>query len=137
MPASCTLLLVEDDPADALIAADVARTLGMNELRGFSSVSPAISFLEKCLEGRASLPCVILLDLDLGQESGYELIRMWRLTPTLSQIPLLVWSVLGQHHRELTEIFKVTTFVPKGTGKNALREGLLLCLEQKCPQMIR
>lgn len=126
-----SLLIVENDPRDTLAAADVARSLGLDQLRTFNAISRTVSFLEGCIEGRASLPDVILLDLDLGQESGYELLRIWKITPRLSAIPLVVWSILGDHHRELCDIFKVTAFVPKWQGRDALREGLLACLDQR------
>lgn len=131
-----SLLIVEDDAVDVLSAASVARTLGLEHLRTFNSVSRAISFLHGCIEGRTSLPDVILLDLDLGQESGYELLRNWRTNPQLSKIPLVIWSALGDHHRELCEIFKVTAFVPKWKGKDTLRQALLTCLEQPHPAPI-
>lgn len=133
MPALNSLLIVEDDAVDALSAAGVARTIGLEHLRTFNSVSCSISFLQGCAEGRVSLPDVILLDLDLGQESGYELLRIWRTTSQLSKIPLVVWSGLGDHHKELCDIFKVTAFVPKWQGKDALRQALLTCLEQRRP----
>lgn len=133
MPALNSLLIVEDDAVDVLSAASVARTLGLEHSRTFNSVARAISFLQGCLEERTSLPDVILLDLDLGQESGYELLRIWRTTSRLSKVPLLVWSGLGDHHQELCDVFKVTAFVAKWRGKDALRKALLMCLEHQHP----
>jgi hypothetical protein len=61
--------------------------------------------------------------LDLGLDSGFELLRKWHSTPRLAAIPILIWSVLDEH-RELCELFKITSYVSKWEGMEAFREKL-------------
>lgn len=124
MLASKRLLVVENEPKDLKMAADTARSMGITEVEGRTSLQAARSYLEKGLCGESPLPDGILLDLDLGYESGYELLRFWHSTPQLSSIPLIVWSVLGEEHSEMCNLFKVKTFVGKWEGADALREAL-------------
>lgn len=125
------MLIVENDPQDAAIVADVARSLELSQIHAYVTASRALFHLEKGLLGEIALPDIIVLDLDLEHESGYDLLRFWRMTKKLSDIPMLVWSGLGDHHREICDIFKVNGFVGKWQGKGALKEGLLGCLERR------
>lgn len=118
------LLLVEDDPKDLRLAVEVARQLGITEIEARNSLDAARSYLDKGLHGECALPEGIILDLDLGYESGYELIRLWHSTPGLHAIPLIVWSVLGDEQRDICSLFNVTCFVAKWEGETALREAL-------------
>jgi CheY-like chemotaxis protein len=118
------LLLVENEPKDLKFAADTARSLGISEVEARTSLQAAVAYLEKGLQGEAPLPDGIVLDLDLGYESGYELLRFWHCTPRLSEIPLIVWSVLGEEQRTMCNLFKVKRFVGKWEGDAAFREAL-------------
>jgi CheY-like chemotaxis protein len=119
-----SLLLVENEPKDIQIATDVARSVGISEVEARTSLDAARSYLEKGLKGEGTLPEGIVLDLDLGYDSGYELLRFWHSTPALSAIPLIVWSVLGEEQREMCKLFKVNCFVGKWEGTAAFREAL-------------
>jgi CheY-like chemotaxis protein len=118
-----SLLLVDDQANDLRIAADVAHDLGITEVNTQSSVTRARRYLEKALEGTEPLPDGIVLDLDLGYESGFELLRFWHSTPQLAAIPLIVWSVLDRE-REICDLFKIKAFVSKWEGPKAIREAL-------------
>lgn len=118
------LFVVENDPKDVKLAAETARALGVAEVDARSSFDAAKSYLDKGLSGEGPLPDGIVLDLDLGHDSGYELLRYWHCTPRLSQIPLIVWSILGEEQRTMCNLFKVTHFVGKWEGTDAFREAL-------------
>lgn len=118
-----SLLLVDDRPNDLRIAADAARDLGILEVNAQTSMMKARQYLEKGLEGEIPLPDGIVLDLDLGHESGFELLRFWHSTPRLSGIPILIWSIL-EDEKEICELFKVKSFVSKWEGPKAFREAL-------------
>jgi CheY-like chemotaxis protein len=124
MAAPKRLLLVENDAKDLKLAAETARSMGIPEIEARTSLEAARAYLEKGLSGERPLPDGIVLDLDLGYESGYELLRFWHSTPQLSEIPMIVWSVLGQEHNEMCNLFKIKTFVGKWEGVAALREAL-------------
>jgi len=124
MPLPQRLLLVENEPKDLKFAADTAHSLGISDVEARTSLQAAMAYLEKGLQGEVPLPDGIVLDLDLGYESGYELLRYWHCTPRLSEIPLIVWSVLGEEQRTMCNLFKVKRFVGKWEGNAALREAL-------------
>jgi CheY-like chemotaxis protein len=118
------ILLVEDQEKDLQFAANTARLLGISEVDARTTASAARLYLEKALGGSAPLPDGIVLDLNLGYESGYELLRYWHRTPELAKIPIIVWSILGDEQREMCKLFKVNTFVGKWEGEEAFRQAL-------------
>jgi CheY-like chemotaxis protein len=118
------ILLVEDQEKDLQFAANTARSLGITEVDARTTSSAARLYLEKALDGSAPLPDGIVLDLNLGYESGYELLRYWHRTPELAKIPVIVWSILGDEQREMCKLFKVKTFVGKWEGEEAFRQAL-------------
>lgn len=117
------LLLVDDQSKDLLTALDVAQSLGIGDIQAKNSIRGAEAHLERGLKGEVPLPDAIVLDLDLGMESGFELLRMWHSSPRLSKIPMIVWSVV-EEQREICGLFKVSSFVSKHQGVGAFREAL-------------
>lgn len=119
------LLLVEDQPQDVRLAANTAQSVGISKVEARTSIQTARDFLDAGLRGESALPDGIVLDLDLGYESGYELLRFWHSTPRLFKIPLVVWSVLGEDQSEMCRLFKVSRFVGKWEGAEVLRDALV------------
>lgn len=117
------LLLVDDQSKDLMIASSIAESLGIQDVQAKNSIPNARKHLERALKGEVPLPDVIVLDLDLGLDSGFELLRMWHATPTLRNIPVIVWSVM-EGQRQICELFKVRSFVPKWQGAPAFRAAL-------------
>jgi CheY-like chemotaxis protein len=119
-----SLLLVEDQPQDIRSAAATAASIGIQEVDARSSLEAARAYLENGLRGEIPLPDGIVLDLDLGHDSGYELLRYWHSMPRLSKIPLIVWSVLGDDQRHMCGLFHVNRYVAKWEGLEAFRDAL-------------
>jgi hypothetical protein len=117
------LLLIDDQSKDLVAAMEVARSLHIEDIQTKDSVSGARAHLEKGLRGEVPLPDGIVLDLDLGLDSGFELLRFWHSTPELSKIPMIVWSVV-EEQRGICELFKINSFVSKWEGPAAFREAL-------------
>jgi DNA-binding response OmpR family regulator len=117
-------LIIEDDPNHIRMASKVARTAGFEDIEVFTSLGNAIERIEQGLRGEKPLPDAIILDLNLGAESGYEVLRHWRTTWSNSEMRLVVWSALGDHNRELCALFHVDSFVFKWQGEDALRDAL-------------
>jgi CheY-like chemotaxis protein len=118
------VLIVEDQPNDLRVAATTARELGFSTVEARTTMMAARDYLEKALAGDHRLPDAIILDLDLGYESGFELLRFWHGEPELAKIPVVVWTILGDHYRNICEMFKVREYVDKGSGAAALRKAL-------------
>jgi CheY-like chemotaxis protein len=117
------LLLVDDESKDLIAALNVAQSLGIEDIQTKNSVHAGRVYLEKALAGEVPLPDAIVLDLDFGIESGFELLRFWHSTPELVNIPLIVWSVMDEH-RAICDLFKVKNFVSKWQGVDVFRETL-------------
>jgi CheY-like chemotaxis protein len=119
-----SLLLVENEAKDIQFATKIAHAAGIPSVEVKSTLRGAMERLEKALSGGDPLPEAIVLDLDLGYDSGYELMRFWHNTPRLSQVPLIVWSILGDEQREMCNLFKVNRYVGKWEGAAAFQEAL-------------
>lgn len=124
-----SLLIVEDNPKDMLVASSVAQAIGVSNVQGTNSLAGALSILEGGLKGEVPLPDAILLDLDLGLDSGYEVLRLWRTTPEMNKVRVIVWSILSDDHKQMCDVFRVTCFMGKWEGQVALRESLVKCLD--------
>lgn len=125
------LLVVEDQPNDLKIAAETARLAGFEEIDARTSAHAAIAYLEKGLLRETPLPDGIVLDLDLGYESGYELLRHWHSTPGLRHIPMIIWTILGEEQREICSLFKVQHYISKWEGLAVFRETLSRICDRK------
>jgi CheY-like chemotaxis protein len=118
------ILIVEDHPNDVQIAVRAAEASGFSGVNVKSSAAMAKECLEKALLGEQALPDAIVLDIDLGYDSGFELLRFWHSNPQLAKIPLVVWTVLGDQYRDVCRVFKVSAYVYKGEGISVLRQVL-------------
>jgi CheY-like chemotaxis protein len=118
------LLVVEDDEKYIRRADEAAKAVGFEEVEARVSAESSRQYLERGLEQGNSLPDGILLDLDLGYDSGYELLRFWHQTPQLRSIPLVVWSILGPEHAEVCKLFKVNSFVGKWESPETFQDVL-------------
>jgi len=118
------LLIVEDQSADLRVAVDVVKTLGVSFIEARTSITAAKNYLESGLEGKESLPDLIIVDLDLGYESGFELLRYWHGNPKLSGIRLIVWTIMGEEQREICRMFKVSAIVSKTEGAVGLKRAI-------------
>lgn len=118
------LLIVEDQSADLRVAVDVIRSLGFSSVEARTSSTAAKAFLESVLDGKEPLPDVMIVDLDLGYESGFELLRYRHSHPELSSMRLIVWTVLGEQQQQICRLFKVDAVVSKTDGVPALKRAL-------------
>jgi CheY-like chemotaxis protein len=118
------ILIVEDDHQDFRFAERCARWAGMTEIDGSPSAEASIALLEKAEAEKRPLPDMILLDLDLGHESGFDFLRFRYKHPHVSSVPVVVWTQLGDENHHLCDMFKVQGFVTKSKGEFELVEAL-------------
>jgi len=118
------VLIVEDQPTDVRLAAEVLEELGIKDIEVRTSAAEARMYLESVCERKSPAPEVILLDLDLGYESGYELMRFWYKNPKLAGCRVVVWTVMGKEHAEMCRLFGIEDVVPKWEGVAALKRVL-------------
>ena len=116
-------MILEDDPKDSLLAVDAARAEGFEDIEAFTSLAPAVKRIEQALRGETPAPDALILDLSLGIDSGYELLRLWY-KEGQQKIRVIVWSYLEERNREICALFKVDAYVNKWEGQGGLREAL-------------
>ena len=89
-----SVLLVEDDPGDVLIAREALRAGHLQpRVAVVSDGVEAMAYLRKEGEyGQAVRPDLILLDLNLPRKSGHEVLVEVKADPALRRIPVVVLS---------------------------------------------
>jgi CheY-like chemotaxis protein len=87
-----TVLLVEDDPGDVVIAREALAAGRLStELHVVNDGVEAMSFLRKTDQfAEATRPDLILLDLNLPRKSGHEVLAEVKQDPELRRIPVVV-----------------------------------------------
>ena len=122
------LLVIDDQASDLDIATGVAACVGIDIVQQVITVGAAQILLESALEGSVPAPDVIVLDLDLGFESGHELLRFWHRRLRGAGIAMIVWTVMAEEQRGVCELFGVQAVVSKREGPGALEAALrMLC----------
>jgi len=117
------VLIVEDQAADVHFAADVVRSLGITDIEARSTAGSAKAYLEAALE-KNEAPDVIVLDLDLGYDSGHEVLRYWHTHRGAAQTRMIVWTIMGKEQQEMCKLFNVDAVVPKYEGAEGLASAI-------------
>ena len=74
-----SVLLVEDNPADALLAAELLKETGVRtNITTVSDGELAISTLEKMVGSQSGIPDLIILDINLPKKNGHEVLAFIR-----------------------------------------------------------
>jgi len=82
-----TIIVVEDDPLTARLVAEVIETLG-HIVESTATVDHAFRLAEACQ------PAVMLVDVQLGTESGLDLMSRLAGDPKTMAIPIVVMTAL-------------------------------------------
>lgn len=122
-----TILIIDDDPR---IIKFVYAILPKSKyaLESASSVQEALSYLEK------KLPHAILLDLKMGQESGFDLLEKPEISDLLAQIPVLMLT--GDNNPSSVvraKKLKITAYILKPITPITLLEKLKKALDTMPP----
>jgi CheY-like chemotaxis protein len=93
-----TILLVEDTPSDAaLIRRGFDKTNVLNPIVWVKNGQEALAYLSGLGQYgdrvRYPLPALILLDLDLPEMTGFELLQWKRTQPYIRRIPVVVLTI--------------------------------------------
>lgn len=84
------LILADDDPDDRLLTREAFEEAGYEG--AFQFVEDGQQLLDFLDRSRQSLPCVILLDLNMPRMSGYEALTELKADQELRRIPIIVLS---------------------------------------------
>ena len=119
------ILMVEDLDSDVRELQAVLRELGDFDLRSYRAASQAVEHLSSTLANGGEKPKLIVVDLNLPNSSGYELLRYYHSHPDCHEIPLVVWSVMdGETQEKLTTWMGAKKFISKNSGPTTLKKSL-------------
>ena len=124
------VLLIEHNPADIQQATSVLQKLAIKDVHVITSALLAIEYLRDIAEKRQALPDAVVLDLDFGKESGFEVLRFWKSTPDLKGIHMIVWTIMGELEKQMSELFGVRQVVSKHEGAKGLQRVLQQVIEE-------
>ena len=116
-----SILLVEDRVEDV----DHARTLlsdaGVTDVKVMTRTTSAIEYLESAIQGQHPLPKGILLDLLIGSDSGFEVLRFCHSRPELHKVPVVVWTVVaGDTEKQIAHWLGAKKYLMKNSGQRSL-----------------
>jgi CheY-like chemotaxis protein len=124
------ILLIEDTPDDSDTCANSLHELGYDGVQLITRLLSAEQHLDDIVAGLTTAPAAIVLDLGLGLDSGFTVLRKCHAEPKLQKIPILVWT---RHTDSLSQTFSdylgVQNFVRKTEDPSELREALRLLLQ--------
>ncbi|HZU33296.1 MAG TPA: response regulator [Candidatus Angelobacter sp.] len=118
-PREFQVVVIEDSVKDLQTATHVLQSVGIQAVTTFSRIPEAMLFLEDIAAGGKECPDLILLDLNLGNDSGFEVLRFYKSTPSFHKCQILVWTGSGAIEKELCIHFGVEC-IPKEEGAAAL-----------------
>lgn len=117
-------LIVEDTNSDLRQSAAVLQKLGFKEIVAVNNVPGALVTLQDGVDGKRSLPDLLLLDLSFTRESGFEVLRYWKSNKaSMKDTRIVVWTVMGETEQQLCRYFGVDV-VSKSDGPDELERVL-------------
>ena len=126
MQKESTALILEGGVDDIRTAFCVLEEAGYKKLQVFNNLGKAMVHLEAVANGEKPCPDLLVLDLGLGYDSGFEVLRFFKLHPQLSSTcSVVVWTVLGDVHQELCRLLGAKHVVSKEDGEPALLKAVM------------
>ncbi len=123
------VVLIEDTPSDVVKGIRILKGLNISEPVIMTSIDRAMLYLEEVVAGEKACPDLMILDLDFGLESGFEILRFRKTHPKLQTCEVLAWTIMGDKEKEFCRLFGVACVISKQDGEVALEDGLRNCIE--------
>lgn len=119
------ILLIEDQSAFSDTCTRTLHELGYDGVQLITHVMQAENHLDDIVSNLTDAPAAIVLDLGLGLDSGFTLLRKCHAEPRLRQVPILVWT---KHTDDLSRTFSnylgAKDFLVKSGDPQQLRDAL-------------
>ena len=96
------ILLIEDQAHASDACTKALHDLGYDGVQLITSLMEAEQHLDDIVANLTNAPAAIVLDLGLGIDSGFAVLRKCHSEPRLQQVPILVWS---KHSDDLAKTF--------------------------------
>jgi CheY-like chemotaxis protein len=119
------ILLIEDQPAFSETCTKALHELGYDGVQLITHVMEAENHLDDIVSNLTDPPAAIVLDLGLGWDSGFALLRKCHAEPRLQQVPILVWTKHGDDlSRMFSDYLGAKDFLVKSGDPRQLRDAL-------------
>ena len=119
------ILLIEDTAGDSDTCANALHELGYDGVQLITSLISAEQHLDDIIAGLTTCPAAIVVDLGLGLDSGFTVLRKWHSEPKLHEIPILVWTNhTDSLSKQFSDFLGVQDFLIKSEDCSELREAL-------------
>ena len=115
-----TVLLVEDDPDDVLLVIEALSDKPFIKLVHEKNGFEALSYLKELKTKAASLPCLIILDINMPILDGKQLLSIIKNDERFSSIPIVVFTTSSNEKDKnfchdynvpmITKPYDITTF---------------------------
>ena len=119
------ILLVEDKTSDSDRCRAILHEMGYDGVQLITSVELTLEYLDDVLENLTNPPHAIILDLGLGYDSGYDILRKCNANPQLHKVPILVWTKQSDDHAEaMSRYLGAKDFLVKTRDLTSLRAAI-------------
>jgi CheY-like chemotaxis protein len=117
------ILLVDDDREDRAIMNDALRLLGEDEIIWHAeNGEDGLSILEKNY-ALSSIPCLIVLDLNMPRMSGTQTLRMIKGDERFKDIPVIIYSTsVNPLEKKATLLLGAHSYITKPVSFNESME---------------
>lgn len=116
-----TILIGEDDLDDQELFREIFSSTGNDlELQFLANGSQVINYLEGCEE--AKLPGLIILDYNMPEMSGADILKQLKTIPRYNDIPKIIWSTSGSNiYKKKCLEFGASAYIIKPSNVNELK----------------
>jgi CheY-like chemotaxis protein len=126
------ILLIEDEPSASTVCATVLHELGYDGVQLITQVLAAEQHLDDIVSNLTGPPAAIVLDLGLGYDSGFSVLRKCHAEPRLKKVPILVWTKRTDRQTEsFSNQLGAEDFLVKSGDEQELRDALKRLLVTK------
>jgi CheY-like chemotaxis protein len=120
MQNNLTAVIVEDTVADIFTASRVLNQAGIETVLTCNNMPRAMMYLEQVVAGEQTCPDLMVLDLGLGTDSGFEALRFRKSHGKLSACKVVVWTINGERLEGICTLLGASHVVAKADGEAAL-----------------
>ncbi|HUS18241.1 MAG TPA: response regulator [Terriglobales bacterium] len=126
------ILLVEDKTSDADRCRALLHEMGYSGVQLITSLELALEYLDDVLDKLNYPPDAIILDLGLGYDSGFDVLRKCNAHPQLQEVPILVWTKQADANSEaFSSYLGAKDYLIKARDLESLRAALERLLATK------
>jgi two-component system chemotaxis response regulator CheY len=126
------ILLIEDEPSASTVCATVLHEMGYDGVQLITQVLAAEQHLDDIVSNLTGPPAAIVLDLGLGYDSGFSVLRKCHAEPRLKNVPILVWTKRSDRQtKSFSDQLGANDFLVKSSDTQELREALKRLLAPK------